>query len=501
MMSALLALAVLTSDSTAAPAPQLPSQQEVLTFIADTIDWYRHLPTAQRIGVEPADLLFLEDNRPITTEVVRLSFEFGKAVAAIEASQDPAGQAQSKPAPPAASADVQYLNSAKLQLDADTQQAMNQLQSLSEARLKAHGADRKKLDTQMVEIRSRIQVLKAMSANYDNLLSFAQTASNAPDGTTSMAALVENLERTVPDVSAAAPSPLPTSNIPADASRAPYGIMGMISQVSGLARKEQVIDAITQRTGALTKSLQSVRSLLLKPFRQHLSALALDAKSLDVLEQQESQLTDLTAQVQNVSPAMAALTKQRILLNLYTTHLNERRSEIQVEYRSALKALLLRLGGLGGVIAILLVIGIVLRSLTYKHVHDLDARQVFLAGEQLLLGLIILAVIIFAFAFDMSSLATFLGLLSAGLAVGLHDILIAIGGYLLLVRKFHVRVGDRVEISGVGGEVTRIGLMQFELSEIDSTTGQRTGRVVFFSNSFVFVSPATPLFRQANAAA
>src|SRR5260370_32584321 len=69
---------------TTATANYLPSEQKVLTFIADTIDWYRHLPTAQRIGAKPADLLFIEDNRSITTNIVRLSFEFGKAMAVID---------------------------------------------------------------------------------------------------------------------------------------------------------------------------------------------------------------------------------------------------------------------------------------------------------------------------------------------------------------------------------------------------------------------------------
>ncbi|HME10973.1 MAG TPA: mechanosensitive ion channel domain-containing protein [Bryobacteraceae bacterium] len=93
-------------------------------------------------------------------------------------------------------------------------------------------------------------------------------------------------------------------------------------------------------------------------------------------------------------------------------------------------------------------------------------------------------------------MATFLGLLSAGLAVGLHDVLLAIGGYLLIVRRFNVRIGDQVQISEVTGEVTNLGLQEIELSEIDTASGQWTGRVAFFSNSYVFVSPATPLVRQ-----
>jgi hypothetical protein len=96
--------------------------------------------------------------------------------------------------------------------------------------------------------------------------------------------------------------------------------------------------------------------------------------------------------------------------------------------------------------------------------------------------------------------ATFLGLLSAGLAIGFHDVFLSIGGYLLIVQRFHVRIGDRVQIADVTGEVVNLGLFQIELSEIDSGTGKRTGRVVFFTSSYVFISPATPLFRQLNPA-
>jgi hypothetical protein len=386
---------------------------------------------------------------------------------------------------------------AKTKVDANTHEAINQLKSLTQATLSARGADRKKLDTQMADMRSRIQLLQAMSANYQNLLGFVRTASAIPDRSANMAALVENLERTVPEISAAGPA-FQTMNISADPSRASYGIVGMISQVSTMARKERVIDAVIERTDALTRSLQSLRTPFEAPFRRQLSTFAVDASSLASLQRQQSRLADLVAQARTASPAIAALIKQQTLLNLYWTHLAERRSEIRMENRAAWKALLARLGALGSAIVVLLGIHVVVRRLTFRHVRDLDTRQMFVAGERLLLWLIIIVLVLFAFAFDLSSLATFLGLLSAGLAIGFHDVFLSIGGYMVIVRRFHVRVGDRVQISGVTGEVTNIGLFQFELSEIDVANEKRTGRVVFFSNSYVFVSPATPLFRQLN---
>jgi small-conductance mechanosensitive channel len=101
-----------------------------------------------------------------------------------------------------------------------------------------------------------------------------------------------------------------------------------------------------------------------------------------------------------------------------------------------------------------------------------------------------------AFAFDLRSLATFLGIASAGLAVAMQNVILAVIGYFLLVGKLRVRVGDRVQISGVSGEVVEIGLMQFRLRELDSPGDQPTGRVVSFSNSFLFLTPATGLFKR-----
>jgi hypothetical protein len=218
LIPVLFASAVFTQDLTAEPANRLNSEQQVLAFIADTVDWYRHLPAAQRMGTEPADLLFLETNRPLATEIVRLSFEFGKAVAAIDGQKNSVDQPES-----AANRDLHDLLAAKARLDANTRQAVDRLNSLTQARRAARHTDWKKLDTQMAEIRSRIDLLNAMSGNCEELLSFVRTTSGQPDSVTNMATLVESLERTVPGVSIAT-LPSQTSNFAAESPPAPYGI-------------------------------------------------------------------------------------------------------------------------------------------------------------------------------------------------------------------------------------------------------------------------------------
>jgi small-conductance mechanosensitive channel len=99
----------------------------------------------------------------------------------------------------------------------------------------------------------------------------------------------------------------------------------------------------------------------------------------------------------------------------------------------------------------------------------------------------------FAFASDLSSLATFFGLLAAGVAVALQSLIVSAVGYFVLVGRRGIRIGDRAQVSGVTGDVTDIGWLQFQLKEIDTRTQQPTGAVVTFSNSIVLASPATGL--------
>ena len=96
----------------------------------------------------------------------------------------------------------------------------------------------------------------------------------------------------------------------------------------------------------------------------------------------------------------------------------------------------------------------------------------------------------------MSSLATYAGLLTAGLAVALQNVIVSIVAYFFLIGRYGLRVGDRVTISGVTGDVLEIGLVRLYLMEMTGGAAdlQPTGRVVGFSNSVLFQPSA--LFRQ-----
>ncbi len=85
-----------------------------------------------------------------------------------------------------------------------------------------------------------------------------------------------------------------------------------------------------------------------------------------------------------------------------------------------------------------------------------------------------------------SQATTVLGLAGAGLTVAMKDFIVAFFGWFILMGRNGIRVGDWVEIKGVGGEVIEVGLFHTVLLETGSWSdaGHPTGRRVSFVNSF-----------------
>lgn len=85
-----------------------------------------------------------------------------------------------------------------------------------------------------------------------------------------------------------------------------------------------------------------------------------------------------------------------------------------------------------------------------------------------------------------SQMPTILGLTTAGITLVFQDFILAFFGWFVLMGKNGIRVGDWVEINGVGGEVTEIGLFRTSLLETGNWTdkGHPTGRRVTFINNF-----------------
>jgi small-conductance mechanosensitive channel len=96
--------------------------------------------------------------------------------------------------------------------------------------------------------------------------------------------------------------------------------------------------------------------------------------------------------------------------------------------------------------------------------------------------------IIFVWSDRFASLATFLGLLSAGLAIAFKDPIANIAGWYYLITNRPFRVGDRIQIGEEKGDVVDISMFRSTLIEIGNWVDgdQSTGRVIHIPNAKVF---------------
>jgi small-conductance mechanosensitive channel len=209
------------------------------------------------------------------------------------------------------------------------------------------------------------------------------------------------------------------------------------------------------------------------------------------------QFQELTDNFKRLSAVVLPLSREIVALDQSSANLVEWRTAILRESKYEARVLFVRAG------MILLALGIVLalsemwRRLTYKYISDARRRRQFLLLRRFVIGFLIGVVLILGFVSEFSSLATFAGFVTAGIAVGLQTVLLSVAAYFFVVGRYGIHVGDRVSVSGVTGDVIDISLIRLYLMELAGTGIDLfpTGRVVVFANSVLFQA-ATPLFKQ-----
>jgi len=91
----------------------------------------------------------------------------------------------------------------------------------------------------------------------------------------------------------------------------------------------------------------------------------------------------------------------------------------------------------------------------------------------------------------MASLTTFLGLASAGVAIAMHDTIANLAGWFFIISRRPFKVGDRIQIGEIAGDVIDIRIFQFSVVEIGNwvDADQSTGRIVHVPNNKVLREP------------
>jgi len=142
------------------------------------------------------------------------------------------------------------------------------------------------------------------------------------------------------------------------------------------------------------------------------------------------------------------------------------------------------------IITVLLLLHLLIRSLILKKIKDVKQHYQWHKLTDtilLIIGIVIVGRIWYA---GFQSIATYLGLLSAGIAVALRDPLVNFAGWLYIVSRKPFEVGDRIQLDDMAGDVIDQSAFDFSLLEIGNwvDADQSTGRIVHVPNGKIFTN-------------
>jgi len=147
----------------------------------------------------------------------------------------------------------------------------------------------------------------------------------------------------------------------------------------------------------------------------------------------------------------------------------------------------------GTIVVILLWIGIgrLRRRILGRTMDDSAARFQMTRVTGYVIGFVALIVIARLWIQGFAGVATYLGLVSAGIAIALQDPVTNLAGWLYILIRRPFRVGDRIQVGASAGDVVDIRPLRFIMLEIGNWVhaDQGTGRILHVPNGLVFKNP------------
>lgn len=138
-------------------------------------------------------------------------------------------------------------------------------------------------------------------------------------------------------------------------------------------------------------------------------------------------------------------------------------------------------------IAIMLSIKII-NHIIYTNIDDNNKYYLVRKRVYYFFSSIFVIVCIFLWSNSTTSLSTYLGLVSAGIAIALKNLFSNIAAWAFIIIRKPFKVSDRISINNQKGDVIDIRMFQFSLMEVSSFENgeQSTGRIVIIPNHYVF---------------
>ncbi|MEA3152179.1 MAG: hypothetical protein QOD56_3118, partial [Gammaproteobacteria bacterium] len=437
-------------DSAGSAGPQsrvsVLSGVQVIQILDETVDWYRTLGIQQQNASQPSDLLIVFANRQIADKVVGLAFEIARANAELLSSEATAAQSAADASSP------QALDQQQAQLAAQ-RQALQQEMSIGRG---SSAKAKQDMASKLPELQGELAMVDARKNLLDTMKEFVSERDPKGAGANALKQQIDAIAASIPTSTAlAAPgasatpgsastgaSPTATGAGKAGPSR--YGIWELATNVLQLRNKISTIDVIDRRTADLARTFEQISAPPLKQL-QALSArsdaLAKQADSADsaALKSLRGEFDTLAWLFKQTSAILIPLTKEQVLLQQYRHNLANWQEATQRQYHEALQALGIRLCFLIGILVAVFVLAEVWKRAVFRYAHETRRRYQLLLIRKIVLWALVVAIVGLSFITEISALATFAGLLTAGVAVAMQSVLVSVVGYFFLIGKYGIR--------------------------------------------------------------
>ena len=469
-----------------------------LQHLNQAISWYRHSTTGvQAVGL-PTDAVYEDNAQSFGAEAIRLAFQSARAEGTLIAAQ------QKGPATNENSGETtQQQTLAKLQNKTSARIAdlQSQIDGLNAKIPKTPASRRTDLLSQRDAAQGQMELQKALLDAIQKMLSFLETNGETTGG---LVGSINQLAKSVPEVlgkGTASPKSTPAASVkPSPATSG--GLINDAMTLYDYMRAVREIDHLIRETNETRAAADQMRTPLRAALRstiQRSDQLGSQPPSGDrqTLQSEQAEFRQLTDRFRQLTDALLPLSQEMVVLDDAKANFSNWRSSIARESVYVLRSVLVR------VFAILLALGTILfiseiwRRITFRYIADARRRRQFLVLRRVVISFLVGVVLVMGFLSEFSSLATFAGFVTAGIAVGLQAVLLSVAAYFFIIGRYGIRVGDRISVAGVTGDVVDIGLVRLYLAELAGTGVDfyPTGRIAVFSNSVLFQT-TTPLFKQ-----
>ena len=471
----------------------------ILQHLGEILHYYRAATTKIQEAGEASDVLYAEQAKSQATQIAQLAFQSARNEAALLTRVN-APASTGSGAPP----ENQRLTAARARVLSQIA-ALQAVDAANDAAIaRSNARTRPQLLQRQEQIDGEFKLLQATLDAITRLANFTGMQS----GRSGLAGDIDRLAGSAPELNAGTGKSItvpPLQNV-GDTQHA--GLVTQAGVLFDLLSARRAIDDQIAQTDRLRTSANNLRAPFVNVLRstmqqgEALMGQTVDLKATPTTDVQDILATrktfdQLTNTFRVLSDAMLPLSQEVMVLNAQRGTLTSWRIAVDTEYKTLLRSLLVRVGEIAAALLVLMVLGQLWNRATVRYVQDLRRRRQLLLVRRIVVGFLGGLVVLFGFITQFSSLATFAGFLTAGIAVGLQTILLSVAAYFFIVGRYGVRVGDRITVAGVTGTVIEVGIARFYMMELvgSGTELHSTGRVAVFANSVLFQT-GTPLYKQ-----